>query len=87
MKNYVMGLKDLLMVKGEMTLLEMDNTIQEFLGCKSSLFDNVYEAIDFENWTYNIGNSEDMITVEFKIIEMNEDMIKIKVIPYNIYNM
>lgn len=68
-----------------MTLLDMDNEIQNLLGKNSSLFDNIYDAVDFENWTYYIQDTKDTITVEFKIVEMSENMFKIKVIPHDIY--
>ena len=64
------------LINNEMTLLKMDNEIQDILGRndKNSIFDGpTKEFIAFEEFIYATDEGEE-ISVKFDVIEKNEDL-------------
>ena len=73
MERIVKELKEDLLNK-EMSLVEMDNKVEEITGSTTSLFDAEDDCMEQRSCAYYIDEDKNII-VEFEIINKNEDDI------------
>lgn len=64
----------------KMTVLELDNYMQEELSTNESLFDEDVKEYIYNNKSYAYKlNEDDYLNVEWEIIKDNEDILKVVV--------
>lgn len=71
MENMIKELKEELLNK-EVSLLDMDNTIESVTGSTTSIFENLSDCLEQNSCSYYIREDKNIV-VEFKIAEGNED--------------
>lgn len=62
------------LLKKEVTLLELDNYIQQEIETTQSLFDNEYYVLQNKSISYYLNNNNDLI-IDFEIVEENENSL------------
>ena len=75
-------------LKKEMSLLDVDNTIENITGSTSSAFDYIDDVLDQTSASYAIETKilkDKEINVDFDIVENNEDPLKIIVKVWDIW--
>ena len=75
-------------LKKEMSLLDVDNTIENITGSTSSAFDCIEDVLDQTSASYSIETQilkDKEINVDFDIVENNEDPLKIIVKVWDIW--
>lgn len=62
------------LLEKEVTLLELDNYVQQEIETTQSLFDNEYYVLQSKSASYYLNNDNDLI-IGFEIVEKNENSL------------